>query len=242
MIGVVVGLFLLVGLSSIYISAVRGGRTTTSANQLNQEMRALMDIMVNDIRRAGYWGTATTGSANPFTAAATRPVIAPGGGCIAYSYDAIDLGGTPGAVDNLDRFGFRLTGGGVVQAVDPGSATHTATACGSATWHDLTDSVSTEVTQLTFDTAGSKCLAILAANPATQVPWTAVAGTTGPACTSAAYLAANPGGTPPDPTTHQFVETRRINITLAARSRVDPTLTATLTESVLVRANRVTIP
>ena len=58
MIGIVIGLFLLIGLSSVYISSVRGGRTTTQANELNQEMRALMDIMVNDIRRAGHWEAA----------------------------------------------------------------------------------------------------------------------------------------------------------------------------------------
>ena len=159
MIGVAIGLVLLIGLSSVYVSSVRGGRTTTAANQLNQEMRALMDIMVNDIRRAGYWAGAETRKAQSihrgghvacdFIWCAHR---------ILYSYDAVDLGGAPNVVDAQDHFGFQLAGGGVVQAAVPGSVTSTAIPCANANWMDLTDSVATEVTQLTFDTVGLQVL------------------------------------------------------------------------------------
>ena len=234
MIGIVVGLFLLIGLSSVYISSVRGGRTTTSANQLNQDMRALMDIMVNDLRRAGHWEAAVAGSPNPFVAPEARPKITAldaNRSCILYSYDA------PAAI-GADHFGFQLNADGVVQATNPGSFNDTTTGCANAGWVDLTDEVTTQVTRLTFDTVGSKCLAINVANPATRVDWTTTSGN-GMACVAGAPGAPS---TFPDPATHRFVETRRVNIALEAASRIDPSLSVVLQESVVVRANRVIAP
>lgn len=229
MVGIVVGLFVLVGLSSVYVNSVRGGRTTTAVNQLSQEMRALMDIMVNDIRRAGY------GPPEVFTDSTHIPVVS--AGCILYSYDApaaIVPGGDP------DFTGFRRTNAGVVQVIRPGTLGSTLTPCDSAAWDNLTDEVSTNVQALTFNTGGSKCVAIEIANPATIVHWVTAAGTSGPACDP---LASNAPSSYPNPATHHFVETRQINITLTARSRTDASLPPlTLQESVLVRANRVSKP
>ncbi len=95
MVGIAVGLVVLVGLSSVYVNSVRGGRTTTAANQLNQEMRALMDIMVNDLRRAGYWARRPRAWQTPSWRLTTQPAIN-GGNCILYSYDATFAGITPG--------------------------------------------------------------------------------------------------------------------------------------------------
>jgi type II secretory pathway component PulJ len=243
MVGIAVGLVVLVGLSSVYVNSVRGGRTTTASNQLNQELRALMDIMVNDLRRTGHWSTAAAGVANPFMALTTQPAIN-GGNCILYSYDATFAGITPGVPGPEDRFGFRLNTGGVVQAVQPGTLASTATPCANANWEPLTDELSTQVTQLTFDTAGSKCIAFIPGNyvptdSTTYTQWTTASGN-GPACDPGASNAPSPY---PDTTTHHFVETRQVNITLAGQSRTDPTLPAvTLNEAVLIRANRVITP
>ncbi|MDP1650284.1 MAG: hypothetical protein Q8M01_19065 [Rubrivivax sp.] len=244
MIGIAVGLVVLVGLSSVYVNSVRGGRAATASNQLNQELRALMDIMVNDIRRTGHWSTPALGVENAFMAATTQPVIGGGGSCILYSYDATFAGITPGVPGPEDRFGFRLNNAGVVQAVEPGTLGSTATACANASWEPVTDEISTQVTQLSFDTIGSKCIAFILGiyvptDPTTYTQWTTAAGN-GPACTSTASNAPSPY---PDTSTHHFVETRQINVTLAGRSRTDATLPAvTLNEAVLIRANRVITP
>jgi len=250
MIGIVVGLVVLWGISSVYVNTARGSRTTTTANQLNQDMRAVMDIMVNDIRRAGFSGTSANSAANPFAAATTNPVLANLGtnrDCILYSYDATHAGSTPGAVDaGVDFFGFQLTAGGVVQTLNSTTLANTGTDCTTVGWENLTDERAITVTQLTFDTVGSRCIAFVPAvykpsDTATFTTWTTAAGR-GPACATTASNA--PAGVAyPDATTHAFVETRQVNITLRARSVTDATLPEqTLTATALVRNNRVTLP
>jgi type IV pilus assembly protein PilW len=241
MVSVVIGLAVLWGMSTVYVNTAVGGRVSSSAMQLNQDARAVMDIMVNDIRRAGFWGTAVAGTDNPFTATTTTIAISgTSNECIAYSYDATYASSPPGAVDPRDFFGFRLTAGGILQLFDPPSSStvgSTTAVCASSTWENLTDELGIQVTGLTFDTTGSRCIAFEAAkykptdvNTFTQ--WATTSGI-GRACNSAAP---GPYPTPPD----TFVETRQVNIILRVKSRADPTLPeVTLSETVLVRNSRV---
>lgn len=243
MVGIVVALIVVWGLSSVYVNATRGGRTTAAQNQLNQDLRAMMDIMVNDIRRAGYWDGATTAT-NPFTAAAVDIQIGTGNTCILYSYDAVYAGGTSGTVDaGFDVFGFRVSNG-VVQTLDPTGITTTAvaTCTNDAAWQNLTDERGVNVGTLSFDTGGSQCIAFLPAtydptDSSTYVQWPLPAGSTGQACTAAAATAA--GRTYPG-ATYSYVETRQVNITVAATSKSagDTTLTSQLASTALVRNNR----
>lgn len=249
MVGMVVALIVLAGLSAVYLNSSRSSRITTTANQLNQDLRAVMDIMVNDIRRAGFWANATSG-ANPFTSATTDIAISTSGSCIVYGYDATHAGGTAGIVDSsasfMDFFGSRLSAGGAIQTLlSTGNltTTSTTTTCSAdSLWENLTDPRVITVTALTLDTVGSKCIAYLpatyvATNTATFTAWATTAGT-GSACSSTAV-----GAPAPYPAaTNTFVETRQINITLTAQSNVDSTLARTLTETVLIRNNRMTAP
>ncbi len=238
MVGIVVGLIVLWGMSTVYVNTARGSRTTTSANALNQDMRAMMDILVGDIRRAGYWSTTVNG-VNPFTT-----TVAPirnlnlTASCVLYSYDATHRGGAAGAVDpGTDFFGFRravIGTVGVVQtlAADSVLANTALATCANAVdvdWESLSDDRAINITTLTFDTVGSQCIAYMRAtyNPNVAATYTR----TNALCDPVA--AALPAGT-------TFVETRLVNITMTARSVADPTLPErTLTETVLVRNNRV---
>lgn len=256
MVGILVGLIVLWGLSTVYVNSARGSRTTNAANALNQDLRAVMDIMVGDIRRAGYWQTTVVG-VNPFTVVGTTNLAINGGAdCVLYSYDAThrplvggftNVAGVPDA--GTDFFGFRrvVVGGvGSIQTLAPDSvlASTALGTCGNAAagagWEDLSDGRTIDVTGLTLTTTptnpgmpGTQCMAYVRTsyNPL-------VAGSFWPnngPCDPATTLA------PPGPLT-LFVETRQINITLTAASRTDTTLPArTLTETVLVRNNR-TIP
>jgi len=266
MVGIVVGLVVLWGMSTVYVNSARSSRTTTTADQLNQDLRAVMDIMVSDIRRAGYWDVAPTG-VNPFTVRAPAPTTdiqisntgTADADCILYSYDATyKPGNTVGVVDGgLDFFGFQLANG-VVQTLDPAAnLANTSTACASTQWQNLTDERAINVTRLTFvtgdaadATTGSKCIAFapatyIAASAATFTSWTSrptAAGAIyqGPACDPSAPNAPAGGAYPAAANT--FVETRQIRITLTAHSVADPSLSRSLTETVLVRANRVIAP
>lgn len=60
LVGLVVGLIVLGGASLIYLSAAQANSTTLQLSRNNQELKAIMDVMVRDIRRAGRSATATT--------------------------------------------------------------------------------------------------------------------------------------------------------------------------------------
>lgn len=53
LVGLVVGLVVLGGASLVYLSAARANSTTLQLSRTNQELKAIMDVMVRDIRRAG---------------------------------------------------------------------------------------------------------------------------------------------------------------------------------------------
>jgi prepilin peptidase dependent protein B len=243
MVGLVVGLVVLAAISTVYLNTARGSRDTMNANRLNQDLRAVMDIMVADIRRAGYWGTAVSGSTNPFTVR-TSPAtdiyvstIAANQGCILYAYDATyNAASTSGIVDAVDFFGFRRNAAdGSVETVTP---TDTSADCSALAGTKLTDPAVINVSVLTFSTAspgggepGSKCV-----NATTGVTWTAAVSTQA-ACldtTATGYVA--PGAS------DDLAETRQITISITANHVSDTTLTRTLTESVLVRNNRIITP
>ena len=110
MIALLVGLIVVSATISIYVATVSSSSSTIKSTRLNHDLDAVMTLMVNDIKRAGYWGGARVGADsrnNPFTVVTTTATavnFAPtnvsvmdftddGGtnhvlGCILYSYDA----------------------------------------------------------------------------------------------------------------------------------------------------------
>lgn len=153
-----------------YLGTYSGSMSTLNSSKLNQEMSALMSLMVADIRRAGFDGAVAPGdlpTANVFNTidntalevfdsmSSNTQVAATGSGsCIIYTYDA-DQDGT---VDATELVGFRLNAG-VVQMRTVGNVADPDT-CASTnnTWTDLTDSDFITVTTLNFDLSGSMCL------------------------------------------------------------------------------------
>ena len=55
MIGLLVGLIVVAAGTNIFSTSIRGQTDNINLTRLNQDMRAMMDIMVRDIRRAGFW-------------------------------------------------------------------------------------------------------------------------------------------------------------------------------------------
>lgn len=152
MIAMVAGLLLIGGVINIYISSTRTNSDTMKIARLNQELRAAMVLMTNDIRRAGYWGAATNNQqaqANPFQAIDTATV-----GCILFSYDrGNNAGPANGATNppdgvlnnnaaNNENFGFRVSDG-ILQSRANGLG------CGASGWQSLTDD-SITITNLQF--------------------------------------------------------------------------------------------
>lgn len=67
LVGLIIGLIATAAAISITVSILRSNSNNMKATRLNQELRAVMDVMARDLTRAGYSGTATGKSSdNPF--------------------------------------------------------------------------------------------------------------------------------------------------------------------------------
>ncbi len=152
-----------------YLATYTSSMDTLAASKLNQDMSAMMNLMVSELRRAGYSGVVpTTPASNLFTALDNtalevfndmtlnaQQAATGSGSCIVYSYDM----DADGVVDTAELAGFRLTTAGVVQMRTAGNTADPDT-CASAsnTWTDLTDPNFITVTTLTFNLVNSECL------------------------------------------------------------------------------------
>lgn len=151
MIALVLGLFVVGVTISVYTLVARGSSETVKSARLNHDMQMAMSVMVNDIRRAGYWGGAVIESNaedNPFMDA-TTVLQRPSSTCILYSYDG-DNG--DGVVDGTEYYGFKLNG----TTISIRLSGSTTADCTDGTWSTLTDSDEINVTALTF-TLTSAC-------------------------------------------------------------------------------------
>ncbi|WP_374090486.1 PilW family protein [Methylomicrobium lacus] len=164
LIGMLVGLIVVAGGISIYIASVRGQAENIKLARLNQDMRAMMDMMERDIRRAGFvTADPATNFAllqnNPFfdgaTSGATTDVaIYNTGSCIVYAYNRDEdpnndgvLDEAPPAVDANERLGFRLNGNtGELEIRNSGDSNDD---CADGEWESVTEP-EVEITGVTF--------------------------------------------------------------------------------------------
>lgn len=158
MVGLLVGSFVAAAGVSIYTNSIRAGTDNVKLARLNQDLRAMMDIMVRDIRRAGFvtsvpdFNSAAV-QANPFldsaTVGATTDIAVydyDGGAtnCIVYAYNRND--DSPVVLSNDERLGFRFnTTDGELEMRTNGT---TNEVCGG-TWQSITEP-EIEITGLTF--------------------------------------------------------------------------------------------
>lgn len=150
--GLGLGLFLLANGIFMYSAVMKSYYDLIAVNRLDNQLRTAMNLMVQEIRRAGYSASAinnlkTGTNTNPFMASSSDLTI-PNSSCILFSYDS-DSNGLLPAVDavNYDkRFGFRLSG----TTLQSRGLTSTAFNCTDGTWTNMTDSNLIQITNLTF--------------------------------------------------------------------------------------------
>ncbi len=167
MIAVALGMSVISSVLLGYLATYSGSISTLANSKLSQDMTTLMNVMIEDIRRAGYDATLTSDPTdNPFseldnTALAVFDGMVPAkvgpqasGDCVVYSYDRNENG----AVEATELFGFRLN----VDVVEmrSGGDPDAAETCdeGSPEWNPLTDADFMTVSTLTFSLANSACL------------------------------------------------------------------------------------
>jgi len=178
MISLVLGLIVISGLISVYVATVVSSNNTLAMSKVSQQTSALMNIITNDVRRAGYWGQGVTPladyierdvSVNPFS---NNGITALGlinntvgnvlitgnsatvGECLVYTYDSDENG----VLDNTDIVGFRLLGS-IAQMRRLGDSTDaTQVSCLVGTWENLTDGDLISVDKLEFSLESSVCI------------------------------------------------------------------------------------
>lgn len=150
LIGMLVGLIVVAGGLSIFTASVRGQADNVKLSRLNQYMRAMMDIMVRDIRRAGFVTSDPDTNLdslrnNPFfDDTITDLAVYNDGSCIVYTYNRNN--DSPPDVGSNEYFGFRLSDDGKLEMRRSGSTNEN---CTNSAWESITE-VEVEITGLTF--------------------------------------------------------------------------------------------
>lgn len=248
MVSMAVGIVVMGGVLAVYLSTIQTSQTTLKASRLNQEMGAIMNIMVNDIRRAGYWSGANliNPAGNPFATVDTTTTVnttalrvhnnSSGsyvdktddatlanrtGSCITYSYDGEDQNG---ALQDEEKYGFRWNGAG--SGIDMRySGSGGTNSCTNGTWNALTEGGTIVITDLSFDLSGSSCNNVAEPDDADR--------------------AGSPAGIDEDEEADCYtyapqadettVESQRVEITLRAQLADDPEVRAQMSQTVQVR-------
>ncbi|HWR88073.1 MAG TPA: hypothetical protein VN277_06620 [Acidiferrobacterales bacterium] len=229
MVGIALGLFLVAGASTLFVTHLTNGRRLLVEARLNQDLRAAADLITRDIRRAGYWGDSLTGTvavgASGTTATNPYRVVAGGAGTISYGYSR-DGATDNNVLNNNEQFGFDLNNNTIRMQTD-----------GTPTWQAVTDPDTLTVTALTIaDTSGAPVLV----GDACAKPFTNTGTGAVEACCDtprhgaglcAAGQAVNWGPSATCPT----ITVRQYTVTITGQATRDPTVTRTLQTSVRVR-------
>ncbi len=140
MVGLTLGLVVVAGGLALFAEQLTATRRTMLEARINQDLRAAADLIARDLRRAGYWRAALTGTVavgaggattvNPYRGVASDDSSL----SYAFSRDTVE----DNTLDDQEMFGFQLTTDGVLQM---------QTANGE--WNDLVDPTLVRVTRFT---------------------------------------------------------------------------------------------
>lgn len=232
MIGLTVGLLIMLSALTLYTVNLRYAADILGAARLNAELRAAMDMMVTDIRRAGFGGQAFT------EPGVSDLALFEDGTCLVFTYDANQDGilkqMTADASGSYELFGFKVEnhilkvrqGGGDLSACNSGGQ-----------WHGLTDPASVRIAReepvFSIDyhcrrrdtgvsAEGQRCQPGIALYEAARADH------------QADSLEASDTAFP-----IELIETRLVHITLEGSLTQDPTIHARRTQAVFVRNHRV---
>lgn len=229
MIGIVVGTIVIAGTIALYITVIRGSAFVTQEARLVQETRVSMDLIANDIRRAGFSHPSRIippngdrPAANPFMDDDLNLTVHDGS-CILLAYDPtfaydIDTADFEAPPTEQYVFGYRLSDGAIQMLTSSMSSTQD---CPTTGWENLTDPATTNVTTLEFDASPSRCMKI-AEDGSEEF------------ADSCAELTSSPGDI--------FAESRRVTIRLEADHTVSPDTRISFEDTVSVRNQRIFDP
>ncbi len=147
MIAIALGLLVAAAVTAMTVKSLTMNNDTLKSARLNQDLDTIMQIMINDIRRAGY-------GADTVSFAVGEDINIVSSACLLYSYDRNENG----TIDDAERNGFKLDGSDIEMRTSCNGG-NCSTSCLDAVgnWEKLTDPDVIDVTQLTIDSEDSKC-------------------------------------------------------------------------------------
>lgn len=152
MVGIAVSLVVLAGVGSFYVNTLFASSSKASVQGADQTLRALMDYMVSEIRRANYAAVGTTlaGSFSPASGATNT--------CVTFSHStapatADTFGNVTVSADSETYYGFALASSAIYV-----SKTVTPISCASFSasalnWSVATDPNTLAITSFTVDSS-----------------------------------------------------------------------------------------
>jgi len=233
MVGLTVGLIVILATLAMYTTTSIGARNTLDSAKLNMEIRGAMDLMVEEIRRAGHGGADFMSKGSPYTDLVIRGYDGGTANCILYSYDGEDTDGELATTSAYEYYGFRI-GDSKISMRKGGS--DDLSSCSASTqaqqaWQPLTDPETVQIEEDNTFAISYECIPISPTTSATD--WSG-------ACQSGEtiYDWAAALGTP-----SALLETRKVTIDLRGTLKRDATMRMDLTQDVHVRNHRViTLP
>lgn len=216
MIGITISMLVIAGTIAVYLTSVRGGGDTVRLARLNQETRALFEIMTSELRRTGY---CVPNPVQPSGCITDPPqediIISDDEACVLYYYERDSVNPTRNVL------GFRLKpDDDIVEMLPEGSFSGTSItdSCDATTgWFALTDPESVSVTELEFSLDETQCMDLSDGDVTVGL------------CPTP--LAAN----------SRFYEVRRLRIQVTAQDARDLDSTVNLSEVVTFRNSRLLI-
>ena len=145
MVSSIIGLITLAGIITFFANTVQSNADGLKEVRLNQELRALMDVMVRDIRRAGYWRNANGIDSNIY-ATNDHAINIDNDDCITYAYDDYQARNSDASrVQDTDAAGFRLINNTL-------KIRRRSALCDSnRNWESISDNTSLRITNLEFN-------------------------------------------------------------------------------------------
>lgn len=220
LVGVAIGLFLIGGAISLFVSNLQGSRRLLVDARINQDLRTAADLIARDLRRAGYWANAISGTIAIGTGSTTVPnvysTITANSATSTITYNfARDADNT---LQNNEYFGFKLEGGVIKMLVD-----------NTPTWQAVTDPNVMTVTAFTIT---------VPTNPdgTPRLPPVAMGGLCTSGCNTSPPPTVATAGCPNPP----LLYVRRYDLVIRATAAGDTSIKRELRESIRVRNDRIT--
>lgn len=154
MVGLAAGLLLMLILTNISATAITENISSIKREKLNNEMTTALELITDDLRRAGYWkgdqaAQPTSSNNNPFMTSSNDITFGASNSCVLFSYDRDKNASvnTSGNANTNEHFGYRLRNN-VIQSLT--NDVDTSCSSTSSAWENITDPNIISVTSLSI--------------------------------------------------------------------------------------------